>query len=251
MSDLWARILAQKASLLRDLEPRHMLNDLLQHGVLDDDEHERVKRAGVTRKDRTEALLDILKGKEVEELAAFMNQLERLYPHLADQIRTAENEKVEKVIPTPRNCRVQSSTRDSLTVAWDQLEAVPGGSVEVAIFAHNNDREPVQRREVGCDQTDVRAEGLRAGIKYNARVRVVSGELRGPHVVVQGKTKTIWSLVPLNPVMAAVVVVVLAMLPMVWMTTTGESFLFLTYKSFQSWLYNNSHLKLPCSFIGH
>ncbi|XP_066287761.1 uncharacterized protein [Branchiostoma lanceolatum] len=190
MADLWARILAQKAPLLRDLEPRHMLNDMLQHGVLDDDEHERVKRAGVTRKDRTEALLDILKGKEVEELAVFMQHLERLYPHLAEQIRTAEKEKVEKAIPRPRNCRVQSSTLHSLTVAWDQLEAVPGGLVEVAIFEHDDDREPVQRREVGCDQTVVRMEGLRAGTRYNAQVRVVNGELHGPQVVVPAETGT-------------------------------------------------------------
>ncbi|CAH1268490.1 Hypp3889 [Branchiostoma lanceolatum] len=231
MSDLWARILAQKAPLLRDLEPKHMLNDLLQHGVLDDDEHERVKRAGVTRKDRTEALLDILKGKEVEELAAFMQQLERLSPHLAEQIRTADKETVEKVIPTPRNCRVQSSTRDSLTVAWDQLEAVPGGSVEVAIFAHDDDREPVQRREVGCDQTVVRLDGLRAGTKYNAQVRVVSGELRGPEAMIEAKTETLWASVPLKYVLAmvATVVAVFAVLLMVWITSTGERCLYPKY----------------------
>ncbi|XP_035681556.1 cytochrome P450 2J2-like [Branchiostoma floridae] len=212
MADLWARIQAQKASLLRDLEPKHLLNELLQHGVLDDDEHERVKRAGVTRKDRTEALLDVLKGKEVEELAAFMQLLDRLYPHLAEQIRTAEKEKVEKVIPTPRNCRFESSTRDSLTVAWDQIEAVPGGSVEVAIFAHGNDQEPVQRREVGCDQTDVRMGGLGAGTKYDARVRVGVGELRGKEVTIEAKTESFWSYVSWKPLVIACVVLVIAIL---------------------------------------
>eukprot|EP00058_Branchiostoma_floridae_P025884 XP_002611374.1 hypothetical protein BRAFLDRAFT_73230 [Branchiostoma floridae] len=126
MADLWARIQAQKASLLRDLKPRHLLNELLQHGVLDDDEYERVKRAGVTR--------------------------------------------------------------DSLTVAWDQIDAVPGGSVEVSIFAHGNDQEPVLRGQVGWDQTDVSIGGLRAGTKYDARVRVVSGQLRGPEVIVEAET---------------------------------------------------------------
>ncbi|XP_078602798.1 uncharacterized protein LOC144876890 [Branchiostoma floridae x Branchiostoma japonicum] len=226
MAELWARIQAQKASLLRDLEPRHMLNDLLQHGVLDDDEHERVKRAGVTKKDRTEALLDVLKGKEVEELAAFMQLLDRLYHHLAEQIRTAEKEKVEKVIPTPRNCRLESSTRDSLTVAWDQIDAVPGGSVEVAIFAHGNDQEPVQRREVGCDQTDVRMGGLRAGTKYDAQVRVVSGELRGPQVVVKAKTETLMSSIPLKYFLIALVVAVVAVLVMLWVTSTGKRCLY-------------------------
>ncbi|XP_066287760.1 uncharacterized protein [Branchiostoma lanceolatum] len=136
------------------------------------------------------------------------------------------------LIPTPRNCRVQSSTRDSLTLAWNQLEAVPGGSVEVAIFAHDDDREPVQRREVGRDQTVVRAEGLRAGTNYNVQVRVVSGELHGQQVVVQATTATIWSSVPLKHVMAAVVVAVvavLAMLLMVWTTSTGERCLYPKY----------------------
>ncbi|XP_035681551.1 uncharacterized protein LOC118419301 [Branchiostoma floridae] len=226
MADLWARIQAQKASLLRDLKPRHLLNELLQHGVLDDDEYERVKRAGVTRKDRTEALLLILRGKEVEELAAFMQQLERLYPHLAEQIRTAEKEEMEKVIPTPRNCRLASSTRDSLTVAWDQIDAVPGGSVEVSIFAHGNDQEPVLRGQVGWDQTDVSIGGLRAGTKYDARVRVVSGQLRGPEVIVEAETKTLWSSVPPNYALVAMVVAVLVM---VWVASPGERCLYPKY----------------------
>ncbi|XP_078602796.1 uncharacterized protein LOC144876889 isoform X2 [Branchiostoma floridae x Branchiostoma japonicum] len=131
-------------------------------------------------------------------------------PHLAEEIRTAEIKDVQKAIPQPRNCRVQASTRDSLTVAWDQTEAVPGGLVEVAIFAHGNDQEPVQRREVGCDQTDVRMGGLRAGTKYDARVRVRMGQLRGKEVMTEARTESFWPSVSRKQFVIACIVLVIA-----------------------------------------
>ncbi|XP_019621338.1 PREDICTED: uncharacterized protein LOC109467728, partial [Branchiostoma belcheri] len=135
-------------------------------------------------------------------------------------------------IPTPRNCRLESSTRDSLTVAWDQLDAIPGGSVEVAIFAHGNDQEPVQRQEVGCDQTVVRTDGLRAGTKYDARVRVVSGELRGPQVVIEAKTESLWASIPWKYILVSIlvaVVAVVAVLVIVWIKSTDERCLYPKY----------------------
>ena len=75
------RLRKKRDKVLRDLEPRKILNLLYQEEVLESEDMEEVK-AGGARNIQANILLDKILRSGDENIATFVNALERTQPHL-------------------------------------------------------------------------------------------------------------------------------------------------------------------------